>query len=103
MEIYERSRRRNHSHDVSASSSLVWANRSLGNGGMASTRGVPNQESEINCAYPIALPTAFGSPRHSPPERQRVRNQIKAAFIFSRADFVNVLSISHSAGENHRA
>jgi hypothetical protein len=50
MEIYERSRQRNHSHNVSASSSMVWANRSLGNGGMASTRGVPKQESEINCA-----------------------------------------------------
>jgi hypothetical protein len=46
MEIYERSRQRNHSHHVSASSSLAWAHRSLGDGGMASTHGVPNQESK---------------------------------------------------------
>src|SRR5207244_7246175 len=52
MEIYERSRQRNHSHNVSASSSLAWAHRSLGDGGMASTHGVPNQESKINCAWP---------------------------------------------------
>jgi len=50
MEIYERLRQRNHSHNVSASSSLAWARRSLGDGGMASTHGVPNQESKINCA-----------------------------------------------------
>ena len=60
MKIYE-------SHNVSASSSLAWAWRSLGDGGMASTHGVPNQESKIHCAYPIALLIAFGSPYHSPP------------------------------------
>src|SRR5206468_10755689 len=47
MEIYERSRQRNHSHNVSSSSSLAWARRSLGDGGMASTHGIPNQESTI--------------------------------------------------------
>jgi hypothetical protein len=47
MENYERSRQRNHSHNVSASSSLAWAHRSLGDGGMASMHGVPNQESKI--------------------------------------------------------
>jgi hypothetical protein len=63
MEIYERSRQRNHSHNVSASSSLAWAHRSVGAGGMASTHGVPNQESKINCALPIA----FSSPCHNRP------------------------------------
>src|SRR5260370_8520474 len=67
MEIYERSRQRNHSHNVSASSSLVCANRSLVNGVMASTHGVPNQQSEINCANPIAflpVPEPTQSQRH---------------------------------------
>jgi hypothetical protein len=63
MEICERSRQRNHSHNVSASSSLAWAHRSVGAGGMASMHGVPNQESKINCALPIA----FGSTYHNRP------------------------------------
>ena len=67
MEIYERSRQRNHSHNVSASSSLAWAHRSLGDGGMASTHGVPNQESKINCAWPIALLIASGPPYDTQP------------------------------------
>ena len=50
MEIYERSRQHKHSHNVSASSSLAWAGRSFGDGGMASRHGVPNQQSKIDCA-----------------------------------------------------
>jgi hypothetical protein len=46
MEIYERSRQRNHSHNVSDSSSVAWARRSLGDGGMASTQGARNQEKQ---------------------------------------------------------
>src|SRR5215471_12415485 len=46
MGIYEKSRQRNHSDNVSASSPLAWARRSLFNGGMASTHGVPNRESK---------------------------------------------------------
>jgi hypothetical protein len=67
MEIYERSRQRNHSHNVFASSSLAWAHRSLGDGGMASTHGVPNQEGKINCAWPIALLIASGPPYDTQP------------------------------------
>jgi hypothetical protein len=67
MEIYERSRQRNHNHHVSASSSLAWAQRSLGDGGMASTHGVPNQESKINCAWAIALLIASGPPYDTQP------------------------------------
>ena len=62
MEIYERSRHRNHSHNISASSSLAGAHRSLGDRGMASTHGVSNQESKINSGYQIALLIALGSP-----------------------------------------
>jgi hypothetical protein len=36
MEIYEKS-----SHNVSASSSVAWARRSIGGGAMASTHGAP--------------------------------------------------------------
>src|SRR4029077_19603218 len=67
MEIYERSRQRNHSHHVSASSSLAWAHRSLGDGGMASTHGVPRQESKIKCEYPIAFLIASSPPYDTQP------------------------------------
>src|SRR5262245_39652619 len=42
----EESRQCNHSHNISASSPLAWARRSLFNGGVASTHGVPNRESK---------------------------------------------------------
>jgi hypothetical protein len=34
---------------------------------MASTHGVPNQESKINCAWPIALLIASGPPYDTQP------------------------------------
>ena len=46
---------------------LAWAHRSLGDGGMASTHGVPNQESKINCAWPIALLIASAPPYDTQP------------------------------------
>jgi hypothetical protein len=83
MEIYERSRQRNHNHNVSASSSLAWAHRSIGDGGMASTHGVPNQESKTKCAWPIALLIASGPP-HDPGPITLSRNLA--------ADFAHYLS-----------
>jgi hypothetical protein len=41
--------------------------------------------------YSIALLIAFGSPVPQPTEWQRIDNQIDAAFIFARSDFVNVV------------
>src|SRR5207245_133063 len=41
--IYEQSRHWNHGNNVSASPSLAWAPRSLGDRCMASTYGSPNQ------------------------------------------------------------
>jgi hypothetical protein len=36
---------------------------------------------------------------HRPPKGQRVGKEIDAAFIFARADFVNVLRSSHHDGQ----
>jgi hypothetical protein len=37
----------------------------------------------------LRLLIVFGSPLPQPAERQRIGNQIDAAMIFARADFVN--------------
>jgi hypothetical protein len=41
-------------------------------------------------AHPIALLIALGSPYHTATERQRIGNQIDAAFIFAGSDFGQV-------------
>ena len=41
---------------------------------------------------------AFGSPYHRPTEGQRLGNQIKAALIFTWADFVNVVRFHFRRG-----
>jgi len=46
--VYERSRQRDYNHNVSASSPLARAGRSLGNGGMASILRIPKQETKQN-------------------------------------------------------
>jgi hypothetical protein len=40
--------------------------------------------------YPIAFVTALGSPLPQPTEWENIGNQINAAFVCVRADFVNV-------------
>jgi hypothetical protein len=50
MGIYESSRQRKHSDNVSASSSLAWACRSLGHGSMASTNGIPKPTAQLRIA-----------------------------------------------------
>jgi hypothetical protein len=46
-------------------------------------------------AYPIALLAALGSPLPQATEWQRIGDEIGAAFIFARTDFVKVRIIFH--------
>jgi len=88
MEIYERSRQRKHSHNVSASSSMAWARRGLGDGGMARTQGAPNQRKRDKLRIADFVPDCIRLAVLQATKRQTIGNQINAAMIVARSTMV---------------
>jgi hypothetical protein len=61
IEIYEQSRYRNDNNNISASPSLDWTRRIVGNGSLASAHGSAKQESKTRPVRNIAF-TGYGLP-----------------------------------------